>query len=337
MLLSEFDFPFDPSLIAGRPAEPRDAARLMMVPRNAARNRHHVVADLPFLLEPNDVLIVNDSKVIPARLRGFRRAGGVPVDILFIKEIEDGLWEALVKGGKPGQMIDFDKEISMTVLKSGPQHMIRVNSPRRFRDLLAVKGQMPLPPYIKRPPIEEDRTWYQTVYARTLGSIAAPTAGLHFTNELLTTLSHRGVKVCSITLHVGVATFRPVRTADVRCHRMGAESFEIPPETVAAVRRARLEAGRVVAVGTTVARALEATAGDDGNITASKGETDLFISPGYRFRAVNGLLTNFHLPRSTLLMLVSAFVGLERLRVAYEEAIRERYRFYSYGDAMLIL
>lgn len=337
MLLSEFDFPFDPSLIALRPADPRDAARLMVVPRDGTPVRHHVVSDLPCMLDPNDVLILNDTKVIPARLTGTRRAGGGAVELLFIKELGDGLWEALLRGGKPGQTIDVDEETSVTVLKGGTQSTVRVSSPRPFHDLLAENGQMPLPPYIKRQPTDEDRIWYQTVYARRQGSIAAPTAGLHFTNELLAALRQRGVHVLSITLHVGVATFRPVRTAEIGRHRMGLESFEIPAETAAAVRRARLQGTRIVAVGTTVARALEAGATADGDVTASKGETDLFITPGYHFRVVSGLLTNFHLPRSTLLMLVSGFAGLDRLRRAYEEAIRERYRFYSYGDAMLIL
>jgi S-adenosylmethionine:tRNA ribosyltransferase-isomerase len=337
MRLSEFDFPFDPALVALRPADPRDAARLMVVPRDGTSFGHRVVSGLPSLLEPGDVLVLNDTKVIPARMTGTRRLGGGRVEILFVRELGNGLWEALLKGGKAGQIIGIDKDITVTVLSTGAQSTVRVSSPRPFRDHLAETGQMPLPPYIKRQPMKEDRTWYQTVYASSQGSIAAPTAGLHFTNELLAALRQRGVKILSITLHVGVATFCPVRTTDIDRHRMGLESFEIPEETAAAIRAARLQGSRIVAVGTTVARALEAAANADGEVATRKGETGLFITPGYQFRVISGLLTNFHLPRSTLLMLVSGFVGLERLRGAYDEAIRERYRFYSYGDAMLIL
>jgi S-adenosylmethionine:tRNA ribosyltransferase-isomerase len=337
MLLSNFDFPFDPALVALRPVEPRDAARLMVVPRDSNPPRQHRITDLPSLLRPHDVLVLNDTKVVPARITGYKRPGGGTVELVFVKEVEDGLWEALLRGGKSGQVIDLDQETSVKVVRGGSQSVVRVSSPRPFGDLLAEKGQMPLPPYIKRAPTEQDRTWYQTVYARNKGSIAAPTAGLHFTEQLLAALRHRGVNVVSVTLHVGLGTFRPVQTADIRQHTMGLEPFEVPAETAAAVHRARRDGGRIVAVGTTAVRALEAAVDSNGEISASKGETDLFITPGYRFRVVSGLLTNFHFPRSTLLMLVSAFAGLERMRAAYEEAIRGRYRLYSYGDAMLIL
>jgi S-adenosylmethionine:tRNA ribosyltransferase-isomerase len=337
MLLSQFDFPFDPALVALRPVEPRDAARLMVVPVNSSSCRQHRIADLPHLLQPHDVLVLNDTKVLPARITGYKRPGGGKIEMVFVKEMGQGLWETLLRGGKPGQLIDVDQETSASIVRGGRQSIVRVNSPRPFRELLAEKGQMPLPPYIKRAPTDQDRTWYQTVYARSNGSIAAPTAGLHFTEELLAALRRRGINVVSVTLHVGLGTFRPVRTADIDQHTMGSEPFEVPAETAVAIHRARQEGGRIVAVGTTTVRALEAAVDTNGEVRASKGETDLFIVPGYQFRIVSGLLTNFHLPRSTLLMLVSAFAGLERMRAAYEEAIRERYRLYSYGDAMLIL
>jgi S-adenosylmethionine:tRNA ribosyltransferase-isomerase len=337
MLLSTFDFPFDPTLVASRPVEPRDAARLMVVPLDGRPCRQHRISDLPSLLHPHDVLVVNDTKVLPARITGYRRPGGGKVEMVFVKEVGQGLWEALLRGGKPGQVIDLDQETSASIVHGGTQSVVRVNSPRPFQELLAEKGQMPLPPYIKRAPTEQDRTWYQTIYARSDGSIAAPTAGLHFTAQLLTALRRQGVNVVSVTLHVGLGTFSPVRTDDIGQHRMGSEPFEVPAETAAAIRRARRDGGRIVAVGTTAVRALEAAVDTNGDVRASKGETDLFITPGYQFRVVSGLLTNFHLPRSTLLMLVSAFGGLERMRAVYEEAIRERYRLYSYGDAMLIL
>jgi S-adenosylmethionine:tRNA ribosyltransferase-isomerase len=338
MQLAEFDFPFDPSLVAVRPADPRDAARLMVVSRGDGACSHRQMSDLPALLRAHDVLVVNDTRVLPARVVGHKRPGGGKVELLFVKEREEGVWQVLVdRNVKSGQVIAVDDETTLTVLHNGAETLTRVSGRRTLRVLLEEKGQMPLPPYIKRAPVEEDRIWYQTVFAKQAGAIAAPTAGLHFSDQLLATLRHSGVTIVSVTLHIGPGTFLPVRTLDIHQHKMLGEAFHVPPETVEAVQRGRSVGGRVVAVGTTVVRALEAAVGPDQTLTATEGETKLFITPGFRFRVVDGLLTNFHLPRSTLLMLVSALTGLERMREAYTEAMNQRYRLYSYGDAMLIL
>ena len=237
-----------------------------------------------------------------------------------------------------GQVIEFDHHAWATVLTRGPSGtVIRITSRSPVHELIRAIGQMPLPPYIKRAPTEADRTWYQTVFARVEGSIAAPTAGLHLTNDLLEALRHRGISTAAVTLHVGPATFRPVTVARIQDHPMGFERVEVSAEAVAMIQRVKADGGRIVAVGTTVVRALETAADAGGTLRPRNGEAGLFISPGYRFRVVDVMMTNFHLPRTTLLMLVSAFTGLERLRQAYREAIGERYRLYSYGDAMLIL
>ncbi len=339
MLLSEFDFPFDPTLIADRPVEPRDQARLLVVSRGGGACSHHRVADLPALLKPGDLLVVNDTKVLPARLIGRKRPQGGRVELLVLACGDAGTGEALVKGRlRPGQMIDLGTGLVLTVLGPGSvPGTVRVSSDRPLRELVGAVGQVPLPPYIKRPPTPEDRDWYQTIFAREEGAVAAPTAGLHFTDSLLQTLRDRGVDRVSVTLHVGPATFRPVTAERIEEHVMGMERYVIAPEVAAAVNLAKAEGRRVLAVGTTVVRALESAADMSGAVAAGEAETGLFITPGYRFRIVDALMTNFHLPRTTLLMLVSAFAGLERLREAYREAIQARYRFYSYGDAMLIL
>jgi S-adenosylmethionine:tRNA ribosyltransferase-isomerase len=339
MRVSDFDFPFDASLIADHPVEPRDHARLLRVPRAGESCSHYRVADLPKLLNPNDLLVVNDTKVIPVRLRGRKRPGGGRIDMVLIRKLSEDSWEALVKGGgKPGQIVDLAEGAFATVIESGESGtVVKLSCSRSIPDLLHEIGQMPLPPYIKRLPREADRVWYQTVFARAEGSVAAPTAGLHFTPGLLTSLRESGIRMTAVTLHVGPATFRPVKVEDVCDHPMLPEQIEVSPEAAAEVKRARAVGGRIVAVGTTVVRTLETAACADGVVKAIQGESRLFVVPGYRFRVVDAMLTNFHLPRSTLLMLVSAFVGLERLRAVYEGAIEARYRFYSYGDAMLIL
>jgi S-adenosylmethionine:tRNA ribosyltransferase-isomerase len=338
MQLSEFDFPFDPAMVAVRPADPRDSARLLVLPRRDGPSIHSHVFELPALLHPGDVLVLNDTRVVPARLEGRKVPGGGKVELLFVRELSDGVWEALVNGGaKPGQRIQIDRTTALSVLRNGTVSCVRMEGFGSIRDVLQHKGQMPLPPYIKRPPTVNDRTWYQTIFARRDGSIAAPTAGLHFTERLLTRLAAHGVRVAWVTLHVGPGTFLPVRVPEIEQHTMLPEAFEIPSDTAKAIRSARKEHRRVVAVGTTVVRALETAGAPDGTVNAGKGDSDLFIVPGYQFRVVDGLLTNFHLPRSTLLMLVTAFTGLARTRTAYEEAIRGGYRLYSYGDAMLII
>jgi S-adenosylmethionine:tRNA ribosyltransferase-isomerase len=341
MRLSEFEFPFDSKLIADRPIEPRDQARLLIVSRNDGTLAHHRVADLPSLLEPGDLLIVNDTKVLPVRLAGRKRPGGEARNLLLVRPDELGLadrWVVLCKGIKIGQTVELDNGAAGTAVERCADGMVmQFSCPVPV--LMEKVGRMPLPPYIKREPTDQDNIWYQTIFARKAGSIAAPTAGLHFTERLLAALRRRGVGLATVTLHVGPATFRPVRTTIVENHRLGPEWADLSAETAALINATKRRGGRIVAVGTTVVRTVESAAlpGGDGMVQPLTGDIDLFITPGYRFRVVDGLMTNFHLPKTTVLMLVAAFAGLERLRAAYLEAIRQRYRFYSYGDAMLIL
>jgi S-adenosylmethionine:tRNA ribosyltransferase-isomerase len=342
MQVSEFDFPFDPSLVASEPILPRDQARLLVLPlsrRSSQSIIHRRVADLPDFLAPGDLVVVNDTKVLPVRLSGRKQSTGKSVDILFVREIGERLWEVLIKGRfRPGQRIDVGPEGRLVVeSRDRVRTVVRLEYPASPRDLFSRWGMMPLPPYINRQPGDKDREWYQTMFAKTEGAIAAPTAGLHFTPELLTRLHETGVQLARVTLHVGVGTFKPVSTEQIEDHRMGAEWFEVGPETVRAIEDAKRRGRRVVAVGTTVVRALETAAARQERLDPCRGETSLFITPGFSFRVVDALMTNFHLPKTTLLMLVSAFAGTSLLRQAYEEAVRERYRFYSYGDAMLIV
>lgn len=339
MVLTEFDFPFDPTLIADRPVEPRDEARLLVVPRTAGPHSHRRVMDLPALLNFGDLLVVNDTKVLAVRLVGCKRPTGGRLGLVFVRELGKGLWEVLCKGNaKRGQVIEFGKEATATVVeRTADRTTVKLESSLPSREIFEKLGQMPLPPYIKRAPRPEDRHWYQTVFAREAGAIAAPTAGLHFTERLVTALRQRGIELATVTLHVGPPTFRPVRTERIEEHLMGGEQIEVRTEAIAAIAQAKQRGGRIVAVGTTVVRALESAAQPDGAMSPMCGETRLYITPGYGFKVVDALLTNFHLPRTTLLMLVSAFAGVESLRKAYQEAVKERYRFYSYGDAMLII
>lgn len=339
MQLAEFDVPFDHSLIADRPAEPRDQARLLVAPKSGGPLSHKKVADLPDLLAEGDLLVVNDSKVMAARLTGRKRPGGGKVELLLVRPLGPDTWEVLIKGRmKPGQVIDLDARTSVTVLAQGPTgSTVQFSSLQSASDVMNRLGEMPLPPYIKREPVEQDRTWYQTIFARPEGSIAAPTASLHFTEGLRAALRQRGIGLATVTLHVGPGTFRPVTADRIEDHVMHPERFEVPAETVEAIKQVKAKGKRVVAVGTTVVRTLEASGNEAGMVRSMTGDTALFIAPGYRFRVVDALMTNFHLPRTTLVMLVAAFVGLDRLREVYAEAVREKYRFYSYGDAMLIL
>ena len=339
MQLSEFDFPFDSSLIAVHPSLPRDHARLLVLQRDDRSLAHRRVDELPDLLQPGDLLVVNNTKVLAARVAGRKRPSGAEVEILFMKDLGDAIWEVLIKGTfRPGQILEMGAEAVAMVVERGPTRTtVRVESPIPLSEWLRQYGQMPLPPYMKRAPTDQDREWYQTLFAQHEGAIAAPTAGLHFTPELLARLQQRGIGLTAVTLHVGVGTFKPVTVDQIEDHRMGAEWIEVGTETVRAIEQVRVTGRRIVAVGTTVVRALETAARADGRIRPYRGETDMFITPGFPFKVVDTLLTNFHLPRTTLLMLVSAFTGTEFLRQAYAEAIRERYRFYSYGDAMLIL
>ncbi len=339
MNLSEFDFPFDSTLIASEPVLPRHAARLLCLDPRTGNLSHRQVADLPELLAPGDLLVVNDTKVLAARLSGRKQPTGTTVDVLFVKDCGDAVWEVMLKGHfRVGQRILFDGDASATVVQrdeSGTK--IRVVSPVPVVDFLRAYGRMPLPPYIKRSAQPEDQVWYQTCFADREGAIAAPTAGLHFTSELMARLRVRGIETAVVTLHVGPGTFKPVVVERIEEHQMGEEWFEVSAQTVSAILKTKHSGGRVVAVGTTVVRALESAAQWAGGLQAAVGESRLFISPGFHFNVVDALMTNFHLPRTTLLMLVSALAGVEMMRKAYAEAVDQRYRFYSYGDAMLIL
>jgi S-adenosylmethionine:tRNA ribosyltransferase-isomerase len=343
MRIAEFDYPLPPASIAQEAIEPRDAARLMRLPRTEGTPTDHVFRDLPRLLRPGDLLVVNRSRVFPARLLG-RRNGGGAAEVFLLREVGDERWEALVRPGRrlrPGAVISIDGGLSAVVETAavGTEgrrvvHLRAEGGP--LEAALERAGHVPLPPYIRRPDRPDDRARYQTVYARENGSVAAPTAGLHFTPSLLDALRAAGLGVAELVLHVGPGTFRPVTAAEVEDHRLEPEPYLIPAETAEAIAAARTRGGRVVAVGTTVVRALEAAAGDEGTVSAGAGETALVVRPGFTFRIVDALITNFHLPRSSLLLLVAAFAGRERVLDAYEEAVRRGYRFYSYGDAMLL-
>lgn len=339
MQLSEFDFPFDPSLVALQPARPRDQARLLLLDRRTERFVHRRVADLPSLLNPGDLLVVNDTKVLAARVSGIKKPAGTPVEVLFVKDLGEERWEIMVKGSfRIGQVIEFDQHSRARIVKrdaTGTE--VIVESPVPVTRLLEAQGMMPLPPYMKRAPTQDDHHWYQTVFAKHGGAIAAPTAGLHFTQELFQRLNASGINVAGVTLHVGPGTFKPVTTERIEDHQMGGEVFHVGENTADAITQTKRSGGRVVAVGTTVVRTLETVMKEQGEMVPMSGESRLFITPGFQFKTVDVLMTNFHLPRTTLLMLVSAFVGIEPMRKAYEEAVKERYRFYSYGDAMLIL
>jgi len=339
MQLSEFDFPFDSSLIASQPVIPRDQARLLFLDRTTEQLTHRHVADLSELLEPDDLLVVNDTKVMAARVSGVKKPTGTPVEVLFVKDLGERRWEVMVKGTfRVGQVIEFDQQSRATIVKRDAVGTeVVVDSPAPATQLFEARGVMPLPPYIKRAPTQDDHQWYQTVFAKHEGAIAAPTAGLHFTEDLFQRLNESGINVASVTLHVGPGTFRPVTTERIEDHRMGAEAFTISEETVKAIQETKRAGGRVVAVGTTVVRTLETVMKEKREMVPMSSESRLFITPGFQFKVVDALMTNFHLPRTTLLMLVSAFAGIEPIRRAYEEAVTERYRFYSYGDAMLIL
>jgi S-adenosylmethionine:tRNA ribosyltransferase-isomerase len=341
MHLDDFDFDLPRELIADHPAEPRDAARLLVVPAGRAlRDRH--IADLPDLLRPGDLLVGNDTKVIPARLVGTR--GAATVEITLAHDLGGGNWQAYAKGARrlhPGDRITFADDFAAEVIAKEPDGSIALRfdlDGDAFAAALARHGAMPLPPYIKRPKGGDpaDRAHYQTMFARAPGAVAAPTAGLHFAPALIDQLNTRGVELATLTLHVGPGTFLPVKTDDPHEHHMHGEWGIITAETAARIRAAKARGGRIVAVGTTSLRLLESAAAETGEVMPFAGETRLFILPGYRFKAIDLLLTNFHLPRSTLFMLVSALAGLDRMKAAYAHAVAARYRFFSYGDACLI-
>ena len=315
-----------------------------MVPPGEARFRHLRFCDIGRLFRAGDVLVVNQSKVLPVRLLG-RKTTGAPAEILLLRQpdrADPRLWEALVRPGsklKPGRSVIVADDLVVEILDSAAEHgrTVRLKTPLAVSEALERHGHVPLPPYLDREDEALDRQRYQTVYARRPGSVAAPTAGLHFTRRLLTQLEGAGVRRAAVTLHVGVGTFRPLYADDLAGHTMHAETYEVTAEAAARINRARAGGGRIWAVGTTTVRTLESRANEDGLVRAGSGQTDLFIRPPYDFRAVDCLITNFHLPRSTLLMLVSAFAGVERVMDAYQAAIDEDYRFYSYGDAMAVI
>jgi S-adenosylmethionine:tRNA ribosyltransferase-isomerase len=340
--LEAFDYPLPPELIAQEPAPVRDAARLLVLDRARATLAHAAVCDLPQWLRAGDVLVFNDTRVRPARLFG-RTATGGAVELLLVSAVGGGTWHVLGKPAKrlkEGTRLAFPDRVDavVTARRGGGRYAVAFPEALPMPEYLARHGELPLPPYIRRPAgvVPVDRERYQTVFAANAGAVAAPTAGLHFTPALLDVLRAAGIELVWLTLHVGPGTFLPVRDADVSTHRMEPEWAEIPAATAGAIARARAEGRRVVAVGTTTTRALESAAARTGEVAASGFWADRFIVPGVRFQVVDALLTNFHLPRSTLLMLVCALAGRERIRAAYAEAVRHRYRFYSYGDAMLI-
>jgi S-adenosylmethionine:tRNA ribosyltransferase-isomerase len=338
---SDFDYSLPPELIAQEPLPDRAASRLLVVDRGSGDMRHRRFADLLALVAPGDVLVLNVSRVIPARLRG-TRDGGAAAELLLVRELPDGTWLALGHPGgklKPGRRVRFgaDSAAEIVAVLGGGLRRVRFEGPLDGRATLAQHGEVPLPPYIRRAPRPEDGERYQTVYAVHPGSVAAPTAGLHFTPALLASLRAAGVAVAELDLHVGPGTFKPVETEELASHVMHPERYHLSDETARTINARRADGGRVWAVGTTVVRTLETCADDQGRISPADGETRLFIHPPYAFRVVDRLLTNFHLPRSTLLMLVCAFGGYEAVMRAYRAAVDERYRFYSYGDAMAIL
>lgn len=338
MLLSDFDFELPPERIARYPADRRDASRLLELDRRTGRITHRCFPEIVQLLAPGDVLVLNDTRVIPARLIGERPSGG-RVELLLLEPSGESRWRALGKPGRAlrqGSRVRFGGgRLTATVIGRDDDgtRVVELEHDGELLPLLDEIGLPPLPPYIDREPEPQDRERYQTVYAEQPGAVAAPTAGLHFTQELLETIRARGVAVGTLTLHVGLGTFQPVRVERIEEHVMHQERFSIPEELATLVNE---RTGRMVAVGTTVARALESSGDEAGRVRAGSGRTDIFIYPGYRFRVVEALLTNFHLPRSTLLMMVSAFAGREHILAAYHEALARQYRFFSYGDAMFI-
>lgn len=340
MKTRDFDYALPPELIAQTPLERRDASRLLCLDRSTGAFSHHRFYELPDFLNAGDCLILNDSRVLPARLLGRREPGGGACEVLLLVDRGEGAWECIVRPGKrlrEGARLTFgDGALTAEVAEVLPDgnRVVRFSYDGIFLEVLERLGKMPLPPYIKEE--LQDRERYQTVYSRVSGSAAAPTAGLHFTGELLEEIAAKGVGIGYVTLHVGLGTFRPVKEDELEAHEMHSEYCVVSPETAALVNQTKRNGGRVVCVGTTSCRTLEAWAGEDGALEPHAGRTDIYIYPGYRFKVMDALVTNFHLPQSTLLMLVSAFAGRENVLRAYEEAVRERYRFFSFGDAMFI-
>ncbi len=341
MKTQDFYFDLPPELIAQTPIVKRDASRLLVLPKEEGALAHRHFYDLTDYLRPGDCLILNDSRVLPARLLGQRLPGGGACEVLLLIDRGDNVWECLVRPGKRlrrGARVSFgDGKLKGEIVDELPDgnRLVKFEYEGIFLEVLDALGKMPLPPYIKAE--LQDRERYQTVYSRVVGSAAAPTAGLHFTPELLEKIQEMGVNLGYVTLHVGLGTFRPVKEENILDHDMHSEYCVIPAETAALINRTKANGGRVICVGTTSCRTIESWAGEDGHMEPSAGWTKIFIYPGYRFKVLDGLITNFHLPESTLLMLVSALAGRERVLEAYKEAVEEQYRFFSFGDAMLIV
>lgn len=336
--LSDFDYDLPETLIAQEPSVVRDRSRLMVVNRITNAIEHRIFSDIAEYLIPGDLLVLNNTKVFPCRLLA-RKAGGGKAEIFLLSERGPNLWDALVKGGLgKGKRLVVGPGVDAEITEEGEDSVrtVRFHGIDDIRTILPEIGKTPLPPYIKRDAAEADRERYQTVYASQEGAVAAPTAGLHFTDELLRTLTAQGIQQTTVTLHVGPGTFQPVKVDHIRDHRMRPERYVLSAGAALDINRAHAEGRRVIAVGTTSVRTIETAASDDGIVLPGEGSSELFIYPGYVYKVVNGIITNFHLPKSTLLMLVSAFAGRERILAAYRSAVTEHYRFYSYGDAMLI-
>ena len=340
MKTSDFYYDLPPELIAQTPLEKRDESRLLCLDKATGEWSHHHFYELPDFLRPGDCLILNNSRVLPARLLGHRLPSGGACEVLLLQDKGDKVWECLVRPGKhlrEGARVSFgDGELTAEIAEVLPDgnRLVRFDYEGIFLEVLERLGKMPLPPYIKEELQDQER--YQTVYSKVNGSAAAPTAGLHFTPELLERIAAKGVGVGYVTLHVGLGTFRPVKEDEIEQHDMHSEYCTIPQETADLINRTKANGGRVICVGTTSCRTIESWAGEDGTMTATGGWTNIYIYPGYRFKVTDALVTNFHLPESTLIMLVSALAGREHVLAAYEEAVRERYRFFSFGDAMFI-
>lgn len=339
MKTSDFNFELPEELIAQTPLERRDSSRLLTLNKNTGAVGHHHFYDLPDFLRPGDCLVLNDSRVLPARLIGHRPTGGT-CEVLLLVDWGEGCWECLVRPGKKlrtgAQIIFGQGQLTATIereLEDG-KRLVQFHYQGIFLEILEELGKMPLPPYIKAELENQER--YQTVYSKVVGSAAAPTAGLHFTPELLDNIQEMGVKVCYVTLHVGLGTFRPVKAENIRDHEMHSEFCMISQETADIINETKRNGGRVICVGTTSCRTIESFAAEDGTMTQRSGWTNIFIYPGYRFKVLDALVTNFHLPQSTLIMLVSALAGREHVLNAYQEAVKEKYRFFSFGDAMFI-
>jgi S-adenosylmethionine:tRNA ribosyltransferase-isomerase len=346
MKLADFSYNLPDDLIAQEPLVSRDTSRLMVLGRSSGKIEHKIFKDIIFYLKEDDVLIINNTKVIPARIYGVKEPGGARIEFLLLKKIKDPeIWEVLANPGrrlKTGTKVFFNNsQLAAEVLAKKPdgKTTVKFSAKSNVLEIVHKIGQMPLPPYIKRPAGKKDKQRYQTVFAEKEGAIAAPTAGLHFTKFLLAKIKAKGVKIAPVTLHTGLGTFQPVRAENITEHKMEAEYFEISAKSARLINEAKKKGGRIIAVGTTSVRTLESAAektAQGWKIKAGNGWTSLFVYPGYKFKMIDALITNFHLPESTLLMLVSAFAGKELVDKAYREAIDEKYRFFSYGDAMLI-